>query len=90
MLDIQDLFVSTALVVLVRAVRLNCVWPFLLCSTDKLPFVTMGSGSLAAMAVMESGFKDDMTVRTHECFVTCFVHPCACCMAIACVLCAGG
>lgn len=30
-------------------------------STDKLPFVTMGSGSLAAMAVMESGYKDDMT-----------------------------
>mmetsp|Transcript_18022 Transcript_18022/g.31059 ORF Transcript_18022/g.31059 Transcript_18022/m.31059 type:complete len:272 (-) Transcript_18022:308-1123(-) len=30
-------------------------------STDKLPFVTMGSGSLAAMAVFESGFKDDMT-----------------------------
>jgi 20S proteasome subunit beta 2 len=30
-------------------------------STDKLPYVTMGSGSLAAMAVFESGFKDDMT-----------------------------
>lgn len=30
-------------------------------STDKLPFVTMGSGSLAAMAVFESGFRDDMT-----------------------------
>jgi hypothetical protein len=30
-------------------------------STDKLPFVSMGSGSLAAMAVLESGFKDDMT-----------------------------
>lgn len=30
-------------------------------STDRLPFVTMGSGSLAAMAVFESGFKDDMT-----------------------------
>lgn len=30
-------------------------------STDKLPFVTMGSGSLAAMAVFEHGFKDDMT-----------------------------
>lgn len=32
-------------------------------STDKLPFVTMGSGSLAAMSVMESRFRDDMTVR---------------------------
>lgn len=30
-------------------------------STDKLPFVTMGSGSLAAMAVFEEKFKDDMT-----------------------------
>jgi len=30
-------------------------------STDKLPFVTMGSGSLAAMAVFERGFEDDMT-----------------------------
>jgi len=29
-------------------------------STDKLPFVSMGSGSLAAMAVLESGFKDEM------------------------------
>lgn len=30
-------------------------------STDALPFATMGSGSLAAMAMMESGYKDDMT-----------------------------
>lgn len=30
-------------------------------STDKLPFVTMGSGSLAAMSVFESGYKDEMT-----------------------------
>lgn len=29
-------------------------------STDKLPFVTMGSGSLAAMAVMETQYKDNM------------------------------
>ena len=32
-------------------------------STDKLPYVTMGSGSLAAMAVFESRWKPDMTVR---------------------------
>lgn len=32
-------------------------------STDKLPYVTMGSGSLAAMAVFESGWKPDMSVR---------------------------
>jgi len=30
-------------------------------STDKLPFVTMGSGSLAAMSVFESGYKDGMS-----------------------------
>merc|ERR1719436_1597425 len=30
-------------------------------STDKLPFVTMGSGSLAAMSVFESHYKDGMT-----------------------------
>mmetsp|Transcript_3056 Transcript_3056/g.5001 ORF Transcript_3056/g.5001 Transcript_3056/m.5001 type:complete len:300 (+) Transcript_3056:49-948(+) len=29
-------------------------------STGKLPFTTMGSGSLAAMAVFEEGFKDDL------------------------------
>ncbi|KAJ1500851.1 proteasome core particle subunit beta 2 [Coelomomyces lativittatus] len=29
-------------------------------STDKLPFVTMGSGSLAAMSVMETQWKPDM------------------------------
>jgi len=29
-------------------------------STDKLPYVTMGSGSLAAMAVFESGWKENM------------------------------
>jgi len=29
-------------------------------STDSLPYVTMGSGSLAAMSVFESGFKPDM------------------------------
>lgn len=30
-------------------------------STDSLPFATMGSGSLNAMAVFESGYKDNMT-----------------------------
>lgn len=30
-------------------------------STDCLPFATMGSGSVNAMAVFEAGFKDDMT-----------------------------
>ncbi len=30
-------------------------------STDKLPYVTMGSGSLAAMAVFESSYKEHMT-----------------------------
>ena len=31
-------------------------------STDNLPYVTMGSGSLAAMAVFESGYKDNLTL----------------------------
>lgn len=30
-------------------------------STDSLPYATMGSGSLNAMAVFESAYKDDMT-----------------------------
>ncbi|KAF5842609.1 N-terminal nucleophile aminohydrolase [Dunaliella salina] len=30
-------------------------------STDSLPFATMGSGSLNAMAMFESNYKDDMT-----------------------------
>ena len=32
-------------------------------STDKLPFTTMGSGSLAAMAVLETGYKENMTIE---------------------------
>lgn len=32
-------------------------------SIDNLPFLTMGSGSLAAMAVFEANYKADMTVR---------------------------
>jgi len=33
-------------------------------STDKLPYATMGSGSLAAMAVFESKFKDDLDEKS--------------------------
>jgi|UniRef100_A0A7S4FNN6 20S proteasome subunit beta 2 len=32
-------------------------------STDRLPFVTMGSGSLAAMSVFEAEYKDDLTEK---------------------------
>lgn len=32
-------------------------------STDKLPYVTMGSGSLAAMAIFEAGWRPNMEVR---------------------------
>ena len=39
--------------------HLYTVWPH--GSTDKLPYVTMGSGSLAAMAQFEAGYKDGMT-----------------------------
>jgi len=31
-------------------------------SSDKLPFVTMGSGSLAAMSIFESEYKDNMPI----------------------------
>jgi len=31
-------------------------------STDKLPYVTMGSGSLAAMSIFEAGYKENMNV----------------------------
>lgn len=37
-------------------------------STDKLPYVTMGSGSLAAMAVFESGWKPNMEVSVEPSF----------------------
>lgn len=36
-------------------------------STDTLPFATMGSGSLAAMAIFESKYKEGLTVSI--CFV---------------------
>jgi len=32
-------------------------------STDMLPFTTMGSGSLAAMSVLESEYKEDLTLE---------------------------
>jgi 20S proteasome subunit beta 2 len=32
-------------------------------STDNLPFTTMGSGSLAAMSVMESRYRDNMSIE---------------------------
>lgn len=38
-------------------------------STDKLPYVTMGSGSLAAMAVFESQWQKDLDVSLS---FTCF------------------
>jgi 20S proteasome subunit beta 2 len=38
--------------------HIYCIYPH--GSTDKLPFATMGSGSLAAMAVMESRWKPEL------------------------------
>merc|ERR550537_2113074 len=32
-------------------------------STDVLPFVTMGSGSLAAMAMLETGYREDLSIE---------------------------
>ena len=39
--------------------HLYTVWPH--GSTDRLPFATMGSGSLAAMSIFEANYKDDLT-----------------------------
>ena len=41
--------------------HLYCIHPH--GSTNKLPYVTMGSGSLAAMAVFEQGWKPDMSLE---------------------------
>merc|ERR1719343_538937 len=38
-------------------------------STDKLPFTTMGSGSLAAMSILESEYNEDMTVEQGKALV---------------------
>ena len=38
-------------------------------STDSLPYVTMGSGSLAAMAIFESDFKSGMTLEEAKALV---------------------
>jgi len=35
-------------------------------STDKLPYATMGSGSLASMSVFESDWKPNMTVSNKQ------------------------
>ena len=44
-------------------------------STDKLPYVTMGSGSLAAMAVFESQWQKDLDVSLFcFCFGSSFWH----------------
>lgn len=42
-------------------------------STDKLPYVTMGSGSLAAMAVFESYWRANMSVSFTHHFVWCYL-----------------
>uniref|UniRef100_A0A7N5KHD2 proteasome endopeptidase complex n=1 Tax=Ailuropoda melanoleuca TaxID=9646 RepID=A0A7N5KHD2_AILME len=47
-------------------------------STDKLPYVTMGSGSLAAMAVFEDKFRPDMEVWT-KCPESQRIWGCGCC-----------
>jgi len=38
-------------------------------STDSLPYVTMGSGSLAAMAIFESEYKSNMTLEEAKALV---------------------
>eukprot|EP00954_Amorphochlora_amoebiformis_P010563 825259-Amorphochlora_amoeboformis.AAC.1 len=54
-------YVSAALVlggVDTEGGHIYTVWPH--GSTDRLPYATMGSGSLAAMAIFEANYKDDM------------------------------
>lgn len=46
---------------------LYCIFPH--GSSDELPFVTMGSGSLAAMAVFESRWRPGMEVRIFNPFI---------------------
>ncbi|GBG90509.1 hypothetical protein CBR_g50853 [Chara braunii] len=58
-------YVSAALVLGgydVTGPHLHTVYPH--GSTDTLPFATMGSGSLAAMSVFESSYKENMTVSS--------------------------
>ncbi|AYU83189.1 proteasome beta 2 subunit [Leishmania donovani] len=43
-------------------------------STDRLPFVTMGSGSIAAMAQLEVAYKDNMTCEEAKELVTSAIH----------------
>lgn len=38
-------------------------------STDSLPYCTMGSGSLNAMAVFEASYKEDMSQEEAEALV---------------------
>lgn len=38
-------------------------------STDMLPFTTMGSGSLAAMSILESEYKEDLTIEQGKALV---------------------
>jgi len=42
--------------------HIYCIYPH--GSTDKLPYATMGSGSLAAMSVFESGWKPELDEET--------------------------
>ncbi|KAH9725228.1 proteasome endopeptidase complex [Citrus sinensis] len=43
-------------------------------STDTLPFATMGSGSLAAMAMFESKYKEGLIVRCFFMFNSLYSH----------------
>ena len=45
-------------------------------STDKLPYGTMGSGSLAAMAIFESQYKSGMNVEEAKALVHAASTPC--------------
>ncbi|EAN77073.1 proteasome beta 2 subunit, putative [Trypanosoma equiperdum] len=43
-------------------------------STDRLPFVAMGSGSIAAMAALETGYKENLTLEEAKQLVVSAIH----------------
>ncbi|KAG8343962.1 putative Proteasome subunit [Trypanosoma vivax] len=43
-------------------------------STDRLPFVSMGSGSIAAMAALETGYKENLTLQEAKELVTSAIY----------------
>ena len=43
-------------------------------SSDSLPYATMGSGSLAAMSVLENGYRDDLSLEDAKELIARAIH----------------